>query len=116
MKKTELSSKKVIVCTENELGDYVSCCNCGVVLLLNMGDETCPQCGVDGCLEWVDNKRPEMTVEEVSKETETIMKRELHVFEPTDTEGHSMQCIKCGRAISFYEPEDWANGLVEKCV
>jgi hypothetical protein len=38
-----------------------------------------------------------------------------HSFEPTDTEGHSMECTKCGRAINIYSPEDWDKGLVEKC-
>ena len=46
-------------------------------------------------------------------EKTTLLK--AHDFEPTDTEGHAMQCTKCGRIISFYNCEDWDNGLEEEC-
>jgi hypothetical protein len=38
-----------------------------------------------------------------------------HVWEPTDSQGHSMECTVCGLAVSFFDeaPEtgqDWVSG------
>ncbi|MDF2879632.1 MAG: hypothetical protein K0R54_189 [Clostridiaceae bacterium] len=39
----------------------------------------------------------------------------LHEFEPTDSQGYSMECEKCGKPISIYEVEDWDKSLKEEC-
>jgi len=40
---------------------------------------------------------------------------EKHEWEPTDSQGQSMECVKCGRAVSIYEPEDWDKAHDEEC-
>lgn len=48
-------------------------------------------------------------------EKNSLSKNLLHDFEPTDSQGYSMECTKCGRTISISEDEDWNKGLEEKC-
>lgn len=40
-----------------------------------------------------------------------------HDFEPTDSQGHTMECTKCGRYVSVYNEDetDWEKGLNEEC-
>lgn len=38
-----------------------------------------------------------------------------HTFEPTDNQGHAMECMMCGRFISIDNPADWDEGLSECC-
>ena len=40
-----------------EYGDLVQCNNCGRVMLVNLGEETCPECDAEGSFEWVDDKQ-----------------------------------------------------------
>jgi hypothetical protein len=35
-------------------GDLVECCNCGEVMLVDIGSEDCPLCEKKGCLKWAD--------------------------------------------------------------
>lgn len=44
-----------------------------------------------------------------------LSKNRLHDFEPTDSQGHSMEYTKCGRTLSIFEKEDWNKGLEEQC-
>lgn len=38
-----------------------------------------------------------------------------HVFEPTDNQGHSMECLECGKSISIYLVNEWNKSIDEKC-
>jgi hypothetical protein len=42
-------------------------------------------------------------------------KRHIHDFEPTDSQGYSMICIKCGLEISIYERDSWDKAMKEEC-
>ena len=41
----------------SDIGDLVQCCNCGKIMLVNSGEEICPECNEDGTLKWLDNKQ-----------------------------------------------------------
>lgn len=43
-----------------ERGDFVSCCNCGRTMLVNIGTEICPECG-EKSLTWEDNDNEEVS-------------------------------------------------------
>ena len=40
-----------------EKGDFVRCNMCGELLLVPTGEEICPFCGADGCMEWADEEQ-----------------------------------------------------------
>ena len=43
-----------------EQGDWVNCTFCGNVMLLPHAADKCPECGMGGRLQWVDDTRPEI--------------------------------------------------------
>lgn len=43
-----------------ERGDFVSCCNCGRTMLVNIGTEICPECD-EKSLTWEDNDNEEVS-------------------------------------------------------
>lgn len=40
-------------------GDFVTCCNCGRTMLVNIGTEKCPECGEE-TLSWEDKENQEV--------------------------------------------------------
>ena len=38
-----------------------------------------------------------------------------HAWEPTDSQGHSMECSTCALAISIQEADRWDANLYAKC-
>ena len=38
-------------------GDLVQCSNCGRTMLVDIGEEICPECNENGTLMWVDDKQ-----------------------------------------------------------
>ena len=42
------------------LGDFVSCCNCGRTMLVNIGTNKCPECD-EGSLVWEDKDNQEVS-------------------------------------------------------
>lgn len=51
----------VNVYTEN--GDFVTCNNCGAIMLLPRGADKCPACKQVGCLKWTDDNLPETDID-----------------------------------------------------
>lgn len=49
------------------------------------------------------------------KISSTVSKSQLHIFEPTDSQGYSMECIRCGRVICIDESDCWDRALEENC-
>ena len=45
---------------QGEHGDFVKCVNCGKLMLVNIGEDNCPECGKES-LVFVDNDNPEYT-------------------------------------------------------
>lgn len=43
-----------------ESGDFVTCCNCGRIMLVNIGTEICPECD-EKSLTWEDNDNEEVS-------------------------------------------------------
>lgn len=39
---------------KSKYGDFVVCNNCGRVMLINHGDDTCPECNCKGTLSWME--------------------------------------------------------------
>ena len=39
----------------------------------------------------------------------------LHEFEPTDSQGWEMQCLKCGKEINIFQVKEYEEALKEKC-
>lgn len=62
--------KKVIVYADqldaDGIGDFVKCLNCGALLLVVIGEDTCPKCK-DEMLTWADKKHQECSVEELEQ-------------------------------------------------
>lgn len=44
--------------------DYVKCCNCGFIGLVDIGQEECPECKFSGALAWADDKEDIQEVED----------------------------------------------------
>lgn len=44
--------------------DHVKCCNCETELLVDLGEDKCPNCGFVGALAWVNPDNPEVDTEE----------------------------------------------------
>lgn len=38
-----------------------------------------------------------------------------HTWEPTDNQGHEMQCTSCHSEISIYDPETWNKEQSNDC-
>ena len=45
----------------------------------------------------------------------TTTEIKLHEWEPTDTQGHAMECVNCGKFISIHDAERWDKSLKEEC-
>lgn len=61
----------VLLFTNQEYGDHVRCTFCGskeITLLLDCGEEKCPICNRTGFLAWVDDDRPERSVNDLEKD------------------------------------------------
>ena len=43
-----------------ESGDFVTCCNCGRTMLVNIGTDICPECNAKS-LTWEDNNNEEVS-------------------------------------------------------
>ena len=43
--------------------DHVKCCNCEREQYVDIGEEVCPLCNIEGCLAWVDHDNPEVEVD-----------------------------------------------------
>lgn len=43
------------------------------------------------------------------------MKRTKHKWEPTDNQGYALECLSCGKNISFVHNENWSKTLHESC-
>ena len=39
---------------ESEYCDFVACNNCGRAMLINHGEDTCPECDCKGTLSWME--------------------------------------------------------------
>lgn len=46
----------------SDYGDFVKCTNCGNTMLVDLGEERCPECGTDGSLMWADEELQELEV------------------------------------------------------
>lgn len=57
--------KKVDVYTAQ--GDFVTCSDCGSVMLLHYGADRCPACGTEGCLSWTDESLQETDIDGLLK-------------------------------------------------
>lgn len=44
-------------------GDYVHCNYCNTTMVVEYGSDVCPNCGMDGCMEWVDEEHQEVEIE-----------------------------------------------------
>lgn len=43
-----------------DLGDFVTCCNCGRTMLVNVGTDICPECD-EKTLTWADKENEEVS-------------------------------------------------------
>lgn len=43
-----------------DLGDFVTCCNCGRTMLVNVGTDVCPECD-EKTLTWADEENEEVS-------------------------------------------------------
>lgn len=43
-----------------EYGDFVTCCNCGRTMLVNIGTDKCPECGEESLM-WKDRDNEEIS-------------------------------------------------------
>lgn len=62
MKKV-LAERKTRIYVGVDHGDWVECKYCERMMLVPCGADKCPECGISGCLSWVDDERQEMDVE-----------------------------------------------------
>lgn len=44
-------------------GDLVRCCNCEKVMLVDIGEEICPECHKNGTMQWIDEEQEHNIVE-----------------------------------------------------
>lgn len=51
----------------------------------------------------------------VKKKQEAENELKKHDWEPTDSQGYSMECSKCGLAISIHQAESWNANLEADC-
>lgn len=61
-------NEKVIIYTDclnlDRKGDFVRCCNCGTLMLMQLGGTACGECESEN-LEWVDGNKQEWSYEEI---------------------------------------------------
>ena len=55
-------------------GDFVRCLDCGELMLIQSGGTACAECDSEN-LEWVDENRPEWTIEELDAEGFIIIEK-----------------------------------------
>lgn len=46
--------------------DYVKCCNCDFIGTVDIGEDICPNCKVDGALTWVDDNKQEIEEDDIT--------------------------------------------------
>lgn len=56
-------NESVKIYTDAQWGDFVHCNNCDATMLLPVGEDICPECDFDGCLEWADEDNQEASPE-----------------------------------------------------
>lgn len=83
-----------------EKGDFVCCSNCGELLLVDIGTETCPNCN-KAALSWVDSEHQEVTVDELEKEGYLVYRATAkEPIELLDVRSHKMFLEKTGSAVT----------------
>lgn len=55
-----------------EFGDFVTCCNCGRTMLVNIGADSCPECE-EHALIWADNHRKKVNGNFFAKNREYML-------------------------------------------
>lgn len=55
-----------------ELGDFISCCNCGKTMLVNIGTKKCPECD-EKTLAWVDEDEQEVASNFFDNNTDYVL-------------------------------------------
>lgn len=63
---------KVDTYVGNDLGDFVRCNNCDVVMLVPCGTDICPNCDTEGRLSWVDENRQEQRLSDLQSAGYTV--------------------------------------------
>lgn len=58
--KTAVLDRRTNDNTSIEFGDFVSCCNCGRIMLVNIGTHRCPECEEE-TLTWEDDEHTEVS-------------------------------------------------------
>lgn len=60
---------------------------------------------------------PEHLIDKATLLIEELVKKEddLHCFEPTDSQGYSMTCTKCGDEVSFFTAAEWEEKNKSTC-
>lgn len=83
--------------------DLVNCNNCGAMnIIIQTGGIVCPRCSSIGCLTWSNDKQ--------EVESDVCEEVTIHKYEPTDSQGHSMECSNCGHFTTVWdESEDDKN-------
>ena len=54
MKEMDVVLDRVTSRNESEYCDFVVCNNCGRTMLVNHGEDICPECDCEGTLSWVE--------------------------------------------------------------
>ena len=54
--------------------DYVKCCNCDFIGLVDIGEDKCPSCNEEGCLTWVDEDMQEVDETDLQIGKEKLIK------------------------------------------
>lgn len=63
-----MNKRKVIKFSDLSYGDkadLVVCENCDRLMVVNVGEEVCPSCGVEGCLDWHDTENEEVSMSDL---------------------------------------------------
>lgn len=56
-------------------GDYVHCNNCDTTMLLPIGADTCPLCHKEGCMNWMDKEKQELSALHLESQYHVIYKQ-----------------------------------------
>lgn len=60
MKEIDVVLDRVTKENDSEYCDFVMCNNCGRAMLVNHGEDTCPECNCEGTFSWVEEDFEEM--------------------------------------------------------
>lgn len=91
------------------VGDFVRCCNCGELMLVEAGTEACPHCGSeDGTLAWADDELQESDIEHL----ETVFEvekahRKLEVGFTYDGKPYKVDVDLDGVSREYQDYEYW---------